>query len=384
MTDPLVSFVVPCYKLAHLLPECVHSMLAQTYGRFEVLIMDDCSPDETPEVARSFGDPRIRHIRNESNLGHLHNYNKGISLARGKYVWLISADDRLRKPYVLERYVRIMERHPRAGYVFCPAVRLDDGQETNVVGHASPGGRDAVVSGHRFLIRLVNVNFVVAPCVMVRKECYEKVSLFPLDMPWGGDWYLWCVFALHYDVAYCAEPMVNYRRHALSMTDTLTNQDLRECAEEDEALPWRIKQKAEEAGCLAMVKRCRISIAHQYASGIASRKYRSSKSWHEYSLTLGQFEGSLLRNTSHRHEQNFIRARVYAGLADTYFWKREFARSLEFYEKAFQQDPWMVQVWAKYLLLRTGKAGIRFRERLPALRRTLSSMRLPGRPGYQG
>lgn len=382
MTEPLVSFVVPCYKLAHLLPECVNSILTQTYGNFEVLIMDDCSPDQTPEVARSFSDSRVRHIRNEPNLGHLRNYNKGIGLSRGKYIWLISADDRLRKPYVLDRYVRLMELHPRVGYVFCPAVRLDSGQETNVVGHSSRPDQDAILNGRRFLAELVNVNFVVAPSVMVRAECYEKVSRFPLDMPWGGDWYLWCVFALHYDVAYLREPMVNYRRHDLSMTDTLTNQRLQACAEEDLALPWRIKQKAEEAGYPSIVERCRISIASQYANDIGSRKYKSSNSWHEYSLTLEEFEQSLLQNSRNPQEQKIIRARVYAALADTYFWKRDFAGALHLYRNGLRQDPRMLQAWAKYLLLRAGNVGIRFRECLPALRRAASSVRSAGRPGY--
>ena len=68
-TDPMVSFVVPCHKLAHWLPDCVASILSQTCRDFEVLIMDDCSPDNTSEVARSFQDPRVRYIRNETNLG---------------------------------------------------------------------------------------------------------------------------------------------------------------------------------------------------------------------------------------------------------------------------------------------------------------------------
>src|SRR3954470_23433571 len=102
MSNPLVSFVVPCYKLAHLLDECVHSILSQTYRQIEVLIMDDCSPDNTPDVAESFGDPRVHHIRHAHNIGHLRNYNEGIRRSRGAYVWLISADDYLRRPYVVE------------------------------------------------------------------------------------------------------------------------------------------------------------------------------------------------------------------------------------------------------------------------------------------
>jgi glycosyltransferase involved in cell wall biosynthesis len=65
---PIVSFVVPCYKLGHLLRECVDSILCQTYSDFEVLIMDDCSPDNTPEVAQSFQDPRVKYIRNDPVL----------------------------------------------------------------------------------------------------------------------------------------------------------------------------------------------------------------------------------------------------------------------------------------------------------------------------
>ena len=118
--NPKVSFVVPCYNLAHFLSDCVNSILSQTYGDFEILILDDCSPDDTPEVARSFRDDRVKYIRNEKNLGHISNYNKGISLAAGKYVRLISADDLLRTPYVLERYVELYGTEPAGGLRLLP------------------------------------------------------------------------------------------------------------------------------------------------------------------------------------------------------------------------------------------------------------------------
>src|ERR1700710_1386671 len=112
MNNPTVSFVVPCYELAHLLPECVASILSQTYTDFEILIMDDCSPDDTEKVAATFRDERVKYIRNSENLGKLRNYNKGIGLCGGEYIWLISADDYLRKPYILEHYMRVMETNP--------------------------------------------------------------------------------------------------------------------------------------------------------------------------------------------------------------------------------------------------------------------------------
>src|SRR2546428_2047859 len=79
--DGMVSFIVPCYNYAHFLGECVSSILRQSYTRFEVLIMDDQSPDNTPEVAGAFGDARVVHIRNERNLGLIANINKGLELA---------------------------------------------------------------------------------------------------------------------------------------------------------------------------------------------------------------------------------------------------------------------------------------------------------------
>src|SRR5437762_6886702 len=155
MKKPAVSFVVPCYNLAHFLPECIGSILGQTYGDFAVLIMDDCSPDNTSEVAHRFNDSRVRHVRNDTNLGALANYNKGISLSRGKYVWLISADDYLRVPYVLERYVQLMEKNPRVVYAFCPAIGVESGKEPSVLTYSACGDSDRVMPGRLFLTALL-------------------------------------------------------------------------------------------------------------------------------------------------------------------------------------------------------------------------------------
>src|SRR5215471_1269222 len=131
---PKVSFIIPCYKFAHFLAECVNSILSQTYSDFEILIMDDCSPDNTSEVAAEFKDPRVIYQRNESNLGNVGNYNRGIELSRGEYLWLISADDCLRSQNVLQKYVDVLDKNPNVGYVFSPAIIFEDGKESGVLG----------------------------------------------------------------------------------------------------------------------------------------------------------------------------------------------------------------------------------------------------------
>lgn len=362
--NPTVSFIVPCYKLAHLLPECVHSILAQTYEDFEVLIMDDCSPDDTPTVAQAFHDPRVRHIRNESNLGHLRNYNKGIDLARGEYIWLISADDRLRQPYILEKHVNVMESNPKVGYVICPAVELVDGVEKRVGQYSVVAPDDKVFRGHEFLKILLDFNPVAAPAAMVRRSCYARFGKFPLDLPYAGDQYLWSLFALHYDVAFQHEPMVNYRLHSLSITDHLRAADLAICAENEILLRWRLKAKAEDAGYADIVKQCCRAIAFVYARQMNGCAYRGSA----FRLSPGELGRSLKRFARDEKERWYISAHTYASLGDLRFQKNDMAEARACYERALRDCPWMARVWAKWALTFGGSRAGHFRRMVARLR----------------
>lgn len=355
MKSPIVSFVVPCYKLAHLLPECINSILSQTYSNFEVLIMDDCSPDNTAEVAQSFQDTRVKHIRNDPNLGHLRNYNKGITLSQGKYIWLISADDYLRKPYILEKYVGLLDNHPSIGYVFCPGFGVQNQIETRILGRYSDrGDKDRILAGHVLLKKLLRGNFVLCPSGMVRRECYDRVGLFPLNMPWAGDWYLWCLFALYYDVGYFAEPMLCYREHHhLSMTTKLAQESLDECAAEEVSIPWIIRKKAIDSGYTKIAKECLSAVAESYARIIASPRYRESRSF----VNFEALEESLRQHTSSETEQNWVRARVYESVGNEFYWQGDLESAKRFYQTAIKKNPWMASVYLKLLLLALGKRG---------------------------
>jgi glycosyltransferase involved in cell wall biosynthesis len=370
-TDPKVSFIVPCYNLAEFLSDCISSILAQTYEDFEILIMDDCSPDHTPQVAKSFRDPRVRYVRNETNLGNIGNYNKAICLARGKYVWLISADDRLRRPYVLEKYVVVMDDHPEVGYAFCPAVVLQDGEETGVHPSTAPGTRNAIFKGRDFVRRLLEEQCVFASAGMVRKECYERVSFFPSDLPYAGDWYLWCMFAFHYDVAYFAEPMVNRRMHDRNLTKFFMGEAIHVFNANMIDVPWRIKYMAESAGDDPIVRSCEDAIVREYLREIIwkSRDLRMG-------ITFEEFEECLHRHARIHHEELGIRARVLAGLADHYYDLHDAAKASHYYRWAVREHPWMLSALAKYALLHLGKIGVSLREGVAALRRRARRMEL--------
>jgi glycosyltransferase involved in cell wall biosynthesis len=369
---PTVSFVVPCYKLAHLLPECVISILNQSYRRFEVLILDDCSPDNTPKVARSFHDSRVKYVRNEKNLGHLQNYNHGIAMARGRYVWLISADDRLRKPFILERYLGIMETNPRVGYACCPAISLDHDVETELEG--SIAKRNTIFSGKKFAKQLLQQgNFVIAASGMVRRECYDKLGAFPLDLPYAGDWFLWCLFALHYDVAYFGEPMVNYRKHDLSMTNHLTGERYAVRFKDGLAVLWRIHHKANTLGYMDLVRLCRHRIAYQYAHNMVGRNLGNST----FLLSVDEFEDSLHENAIDPLEENAIRARTWEIVADCWFRRREFERAKSYYTLSRKYDGRRLTIPVKQALLGLGAGDVvvNLKDKMVDIRGTLASAR---------
>jgi glycosyltransferase involved in cell wall biosynthesis len=354
---PKVSFVVPCYKLAHLLPECVNSILMQTYENFEVLIMDDCSPDNTPEIARRFTDKRVRHIRNEINLGHLRNYNKGISVATGEYIWLISADDRLRVPHALERYTQLMDKYPRVGYACCPGVPVINGKEASVAEYSILAERDSIFEGHNFLKRLLHANYVVAASGMVRRQCYERYGCFPLDLPYAGDWYLWCLFALHYDVAYFAEPMVNCTHHERSMTNSLSKEDIRICINDDVAVLWRIMDLVSATGNKSLLRYCQKAIACEYARHIMHTKYTKAA----YSMSLEELERSLSSFATSPTQKEWLTLRTYSSCGDLCFQHGNVDLARRYYDSCLKQNPFVPTIVIKRFLLSAGVIGYRLR-----------------------
>ncbi len=117
-----VGVIVPCYKYAHFLRECVESALAQPVD-VRVLIIDDASPDNTAEVAAGLAaqDERVEFRRHTVNQGHIATYNEGLDWGTGDYMLLLSADDLL-TPGALSRAVRLMDAHPEVGFTYGRAI----------------------------------------------------------------------------------------------------------------------------------------------------------------------------------------------------------------------------------------------------------------------
>lgn len=122
-----ISFILPAWK-GCFLRDAIDSIVAQTRQDWELIVVDDCSPEALSEIVASFKDPRIRYIRNEQNLGGenlVRQWNHCISFATGDYI-VLAADDDLYKPTFCEECLRLAEKYPQVDLIHASVEQIDE------------------------------------------------------------------------------------------------------------------------------------------------------------------------------------------------------------------------------------------------------------------
>ena len=211
---PLVTIVVPVWNGEQFVRESLDSILAQTYERLEVIVVDDASTDSTPEILDSYGD-RIRVHRQSATRGIYGNANDGIELANGELVGVFHADD-VYLSELVEREVDWLERHPQAGTVFCSDVFID--------GEGHELGRLELppeVRGNRPLDYPVVLNtlltytnaFLRCPTALVRTSVYRDVGTYrDQEFKNSSDIEMWLRIARSYPIGVLEDHLLLYRR----------------------------------------------------------------------------------------------------------------------------------------------------------------------------
>jgi glycosyltransferase involved in cell wall biosynthesis len=217
---PTISVIVPNYNHARYLHQRVETILQQTLQDFELILLDDCSTDESRPILSSYAsDPRVRLEFNDVNSGStFKQWNKGVRLARGKYVWIAESDDYADKR-LLERLVAVLENDPAVVFAFCRSWRIAEGDHLDGFVYFYPDrlnprwnadfcvdGRDECRNSFPRFNPIRN-----ASAVVFRKAVYEGVGGADEAFRLSGDWKLWAAMALMGKVAYLAEPL-NYQR----------------------------------------------------------------------------------------------------------------------------------------------------------------------------
>ena len=215
--EPKVSICIPNYNYGRFIGDAIQSALEQTYKNFELIIVDNCSTDNSEEVIKSFSDPRIRYCKNDRNIGLIRNWNRCLSLARGEYITLLHADDKI-TPNSIEKRVEILDRNPTVGLVYASCIFIDS--KGAVTGEIHPYDRDYnVIRGEDEFKKLVLGNHITTPTIMVRKKCYEALGSFSEEYLYM-DWEMWLRITLNYDVSFISEPLGYSRLHDASATNS--------------------------------------------------------------------------------------------------------------------------------------------------------------------
>src|ERR1035438_3730252 len=127
-----VSVVIPNYNHSRFLPRRIDSVLSQTFQDFELILLDDCSADDSRSILAQYSnDPRVRIEFNETNSGStFKQWNKGVRLAHGKYVWIAESDD-YADARLLERLVAVLDSDPAVSFAYCQSWVVSDDDRLN-------------------------------------------------------------------------------------------------------------------------------------------------------------------------------------------------------------------------------------------------------------
>ena len=240
----LVSVIIPGYNHAPYLRERIDSVLNQEYPDFEVILLDDCSTDNSADIMQAYASGKysckgrdVRFVANESNSGNtFKQWEKGISLAKGEYIWIAESDDVAEPSFLRECMARLMA-NPEVVVAFTWSNMID--QESKNLNFSwdetwrynAPG----VYEGEDFCLhRLVYKNLMYnASMIVFRKNAYTKVTSHYMKFRHSGDWLFWFEMCMQGRVCEVPLKLNKFRQHLnkVSNDSRSSGQDFEEMAE---------------------------------------------------------------------------------------------------------------------------------------------------------
>lgn len=210
MKNPFVTVLLPVYNAEKFLRRSIESILGQTYLNFELLIINDGSTDYSEEIIKSFGDRRIRYLKNSSNLKLIKTLNLGIELAKGEFVVRMDADDEA-LPERIERQVAFMMKNPRLAASGTFAYRVS-------VGGKQENWRYPTTNSE-MKCRLFWGNSIIHPTAIIRRSIIDKIK-YKEGYEHAEDYKLWTELITMYELANLPEYLLIYYEHKGQITNT--------------------------------------------------------------------------------------------------------------------------------------------------------------------
>ncbi|MCX5806896.1 MAG: glycosyltransferase family 2 protein [Proteobacteria bacterium] len=212
---PLVSIIVPVYNRIEYIGEAIESVLAQTYGNYEIVIIDDGSVVDISGVLSSFQD-KIHYVV-QGHKGLAVARNNGIHHSTGEYLVFLDDDDLL-EPKKLEIQVDELEKRPDAGFVFSDAYYFDDRDPSNLSLNPASGRDKRSDDFAEAIFFDPNVKF---SAVMFRRHCFDKAGFFDEYLAQHEDGDILLRVALCLPTVFSSYPSARIRQHRHNMSSNL-------------------------------------------------------------------------------------------------------------------------------------------------------------------
>ena len=215
----MITVAIPAYKSSYLL-EAIESVLKQSYQNFELIILDDGSPDNLSKLVSQFKDERIRFYKNEENIGNIDlikTWNRCLELARGEYFVLFSDDD-VYQPDFLKEMVELADKYPNTNLFHCRIQEINDSGDTITFSPVCPEWEN-VYSFIWHRIKLYRIQF--APDFMCRTEELKRIGGF-INFPlgWGSDDATWFTLSKDFGVCYTQKVLFKWRNSSINISKT--------------------------------------------------------------------------------------------------------------------------------------------------------------------
>ena len=206
--NPKVSIILPTYNGEKYIKTAINAILAQTYNNWELIIVDDCSTDNTNKIINEFAqkDLRIKVIRNEVNKKVAASLNIGFSHAAGDYyTW--TSDDNYYKPAAIEKMVKFLQKNPDYGMVYAISDMIDENGKKYAEWGATPADAE----------KIFDANYIGA-CFLYTKGVAKKVGEYSQNLTLVEDHEYWIRIKLAAKITNIPESLYVYRLHSKSLT----------------------------------------------------------------------------------------------------------------------------------------------------------------------
>lgn len=231
---PLVTLCIPTFNSSSFLSQTLDSIAAQTYKNIEVIISDNASTDETPDIIQAYCDRYgWSFYRNEVNIGAGNNFNKLLELAHGEYIAIYHADD-IYDPTIVEKCVDAFQQSDNVGLVGTMGTVINNLNQfiysfhfpTCFESNQSLLGFNDVLNG--ILSSNNHEILLITPSIMARKECYQRLGTFQINERYksAGDYEMWLRIANSYQVYIINEQLIHYRIHSGQGSETEIRQNI--------------------------------------------------------------------------------------------------------------------------------------------------------------